>query len=279
MLSKKSAARALGLAPRLSLGSCEADQVFCLGRCGVGLDAHATNRRDATHAQAGCGGGRMRRRASVLRFCTMAARWNSSRAPERPRSRSRSNPMVGLQVREAHLDALALIARFEERLGLHLAPRHVARIFVDVACHIARRLLGAALRSQRTGIAIALAGTEALSAVRVDGSAGSELLAIGADVDAASPVPSEVRGGEGAILALGAVPHRDVRCDLLLLNEPAQELARAVGRVGRQPLRLQIEAGFGAVEHRLGGGDLVVGSGRRRLHVDDDGVRRCRSGS
>jgi hypothetical protein len=30
------------------------------------------------------------RRASVLRFCTIAARWNSSRAPERPRRRIRS---------------------------------------------------------------------------------------------------------------------------------------------------------------------------------------------
>jgi hypothetical protein len=32
------------------------------------------------------------RSASVLRFCTMAARWNSSRAPERPLSRIRSKP-------------------------------------------------------------------------------------------------------------------------------------------------------------------------------------------
>src|SRR5262249_9225418 len=30
-----------------------------------------------------CGGGRMRRSTSVLRFCTMAARWNSSRAPDK----------------------------------------------------------------------------------------------------------------------------------------------------------------------------------------------------
>ena len=30
--------------------------------------------------------------AMVFRFCTMAARWNSSRAPQRPRSRIRSKP-------------------------------------------------------------------------------------------------------------------------------------------------------------------------------------------
>ena len=36
------------------------------------------------------GGGGQTWFASVLRFCTMAARWNSSRAPDRPRSRIRS---------------------------------------------------------------------------------------------------------------------------------------------------------------------------------------------
>src|SRR6266568_5256496 len=36
------------------------------------------------------GGGRQIWFASVLRFCTIAARWNSSRAPERPRNRMRS---------------------------------------------------------------------------------------------------------------------------------------------------------------------------------------------
>jgi len=41
--------------------------------------------------------------------------------------------MKGLQACEPHLDALALIARFEERLGLHLAASHIARIFVGIA--------------------------------------------------------------------------------------------------------------------------------------------------
>src|SRR5437667_10564767 len=36
------------------------------------------------------GGGRQIWFASVLRFCTIPARWNSSRAPERPRNRIRS---------------------------------------------------------------------------------------------------------------------------------------------------------------------------------------------
>jgi hypothetical protein len=46
----------------------------------------------------------------------MAARWNSSRAPERPRSRMRSN-----QVGKAHLDAFALVTRLEKKPSSALA--------------------------------------------------------------------------------------------------------------------------------------------------------------
>jgi hypothetical protein len=52
-------------------------------------DAYAT---DATNAGFPSDGGPRILSASVLRFCAMAARWNSSRAPERPRSRMRSKP-------------------------------------------------------------------------------------------------------------------------------------------------------------------------------------------
>jgi hypothetical protein len=48
--------------------------------------------RHVTHAGADWDGGPSGRSAMVLRFCTMAARWNSSRAPERPLSRIRSKP-------------------------------------------------------------------------------------------------------------------------------------------------------------------------------------------
>src|SRR5262245_57159523 len=46
----------------------------------------------ATDLRARSGGGPRIRSASVLRFCTMAARWNSSRAPDSPRRRMRSKP-------------------------------------------------------------------------------------------------------------------------------------------------------------------------------------------
>src|SRR5262245_30099182 len=67
------------------------DLTFVLAHLGPprGTERH-WNRCHTTRAKAGAGGGRNSRPASILRFCTMAARWNSSRAPERPRSRRRS---------------------------------------------------------------------------------------------------------------------------------------------------------------------------------------------
>jgi hypothetical protein len=53
------------------------------------LTLNATNGQ-ARHAADRFGGGRQILFASVLRFCVMAARWNSSRAPLRPRRRMRS---------------------------------------------------------------------------------------------------------------------------------------------------------------------------------------------
>ena len=72
---------------------------FAFVRTPVGWRARHWTLRDATdtdsHATdvaARSGGGQTSRKAIVLRFWTMAARWNSSRAPERPRSRNRSKP-------------------------------------------------------------------------------------------------------------------------------------------------------------------------------------------
>jgi hypothetical protein len=47
--------------------------------------------------------------------------------------------VMGLHGCEAHLDALALIACFEERLSVHLAARHVASILVDITRDLSGR--------------------------------------------------------------------------------------------------------------------------------------------
>jgi hypothetical protein len=63
----------------------------------------------------------------------MAAIWSSSRAPDRPLSRKPLEAVVCLQVCKAHLDALALVSRLEEGLGLHFPPSQVTGILMEVA--------------------------------------------------------------------------------------------------------------------------------------------------
>src|SRR5262245_37471773 len=65
----------------------------CRGEVASGVDVDATTdayETDPTSARVRSGGGSSIRIAMVFKFCTIAARWNSSRAPERPRSRMRS---------------------------------------------------------------------------------------------------------------------------------------------------------------------------------------------
>src|SRR6266540_5315128 len=62
-----------------------------------------------------------------------------------------------------------------------------------------------------------------------------------------------------------------MRCDSAA-NQPAEETARSISGVGCKPLRLQIKATLGAVEHRLGGLNLVIGTRWRRFNVDNDCV-------
>jgi hypothetical protein len=94
MLLKKSAMVALGFLLEPLMVS------FDLGRLPISgelyprptSDATALTQPDAyaTHKARAFGGGHQKWFASVLRFCTIAARWNSSRAPKRPLNRMRS---------------------------------------------------------------------------------------------------------------------------------------------------------------------------------------------
>src|SRR5262245_38158484 len=65
--------------------------------------------------------------------------------------------MVGLQVREAHLDPLPFIAGLLERWRAHERPRLVTGLFVHIARYLARGHLSAARRPQGARIAIQLA--------------------------------------------------------------------------------------------------------------------------
>src|ERR1700730_13874912 len=104
------------------------------------------------------------------------------------------------------------------------------------------------------------------------GAAGLQQFPAGADVGSAFPVPVEIRTGEDAVLPIALLPHRDVRDDFLLLDQPAEELARPIGCVRGEPPRPQIEALFCSIQHRLGRGNFIVGASRRRLDIDDHGI-------
>lgn len=55
-------------------------------------------------------------------------------------------------------------------------------------------------------------------------------------------IVNEVLAREGAVGALRLVDHGDMQLDGAFLDEPAEHLAGAVGRVGNQTLRPEIEA-------------------------------------
>ena len=113
-----------------------------------------------------------------------------TRKPPKPHA---LEAMVGLQMREPHLDALSLVSRSGECLCLHLSPGDVAGVLVEVARDLARVGIGAALRSDWAYIAVALRGTVEQRASVMYGATGLEQLAVRADIDTALPVPAEVR--------------------------------------------------------------------------------------
>src|ERR1700722_10448170 len=96
-------------------------------------------------------------------------------------------------------------------------------------------------------------------------------LVVGADVNASAPVPAKVTASEGTVVALAGIADRDMRCDPAT-DQPAQKTARPVSRICGEPLWLQAEASLGAVEHRLGRFDLIIGARWRWLNVDNDRV-------
>src|SRR4030088_1234291 len=74
---------------------------------------------------------------------------------------------------------------------------------------------------------------------------------------------------QDAVLPIALLPHRDVRDDFLFLDQPAEELARPIGRVRGEPPRPQAEALFCSIQHRLCRGNFIVGARRRCLDIYD----------
>jgi len=101
-------------------------------------------------------------------------------------------------------------------VGLCDVPGHVAGAFVDRAQDLAGRRVGAALRFQRAGVAVELAGAVAHEAFGVDTVATNaerapilvKLLAARTGVEIAAVIIAEVGAAEGAVAALGFVEDR-----------------------------------------------------------------------
>lgn len=91
-----------------------------------------------------------------------------------------------------------------------------------------------------------------------------------ADIHVALFVEPEVFPAEGSVLALRLVDDRDVRRDLIVIDEPIEVRARTIGRITGKPLGLQAKALFRSLDHRLGGTDLCLTDGPRSLDTDDD---------
>ena len=75
-----------------------------------------------------------------------------------------------------------------------------------------------------------------------------------------------------------------MRLDGFLLDHPAQHRRGAISRVANEPLRLQIEALFYAIDHHLRGFDFRRAVSRRYFHIEnhamgDAGAARLGRGS
>src|SRR5215831_18568216 len=98
-----------------------------------------------------------------------------------------------------------------------------------------------------------------------------EKLTLRADVEVALPIEGKVCTGQHALFPLAHVPNRDVRRNAGT-DHPIEELASAVRCVSGEPFGLEPQPLVRPFDHRLCRSDLVISTGRRGLHVDDNRV-------
>src|SRR4051794_8765540 len=141
---------------------------------------------------------------------------------------------------------------------------------MDIAWDLACRLLWAALRFERTYIAVELAGAIQKRLALVHGAACPKLLSARAMVDIASRIISKVAAREGAVISLRFVDHGDMWRDTLLLDQPVQHRSRTVSGIASKPLWFEAKALFGPFDHGLCRANLGLANGPGCLDVNDD---------
>src|SRR5881397_528408 len=104
----------------------------------------------------------------------------------------------------------------------------------------------------------------------VDPTCCVEELALRAHIDIALLVEGEVFPAQRAVLAFRFINDRNVRSDLLLVDDPVERRGRPIGRVRFKPFGLQAETLLGASDHRLGCANLRLANSPRGLDIDDD---------
>jgi len=140
------------------------------------------------------------------------------------------------------------------------------------------RLFRAAARFERTVLAVELAGAiddrggfgDIRWSLREVPTSASELIPVRAAITVGGFIPGEVLSRELPGSSAGVIDDGDMRQDLFLLHEPAEEVRGSVRRVGVEMLRLQIEAGLDAIDHRLCGVHFRAAVRRCRLDIQDD---------
>ncbi len=145
-----------------------------------------------------------------------------------------------LEMGEQHFDLFPTAAGdLKSRRG-GKGPRDITGVFVDIPRNLARDIIRAALRLEFADVAILLA--RAVTACAVSADAGARR-GVGASklnqfftrrtgVAVCIRMPREVRARERAVGSRRVVKDRNVRRDLLLLDEPRQVLRPAIGCVG-----------------------------------------------
>lgn len=151
---------------------------------------------------------------------------------------------------------------------------------MHAAYHLAHGLTRTALLLQRAGPAVFRAGA---IDTRISLGHASAFLAVSAtELNKAhsawagecvrGSIEGKVGSAEGAVFALASLPHGHVRRDVLLFDDPTENLRRAIGRIADQPSGLHAKALLNPFDHRLRRSHLGRSDRRRRYDIQDHGA-------
>ena len=188
-------------------------------------------------------------------------------------------PKDAFEVREQHLDLLALAPRGQIGIAERQIAGEVARAFVDRAQHLATGIAGTAAIPQRAGVAVGFAGTVLVDAV--GGWLGlrcaaflpvtAQRLAAGAGIAVGLVIVDEVGTTEAAVAA-ALLEHRDVRLDAALVDQPRKVRSIAIAGIGRKALGPVAEPLVRAINHPSLRGHFSLANSGGRLDIHDHGM-------